>query len=112
MPFFTYASEERFKDLFTALRDDARLDSTYLILMVLSTVLATVGLYLNSSSVIIGAMLLAPLMAPIIALAMSLLRYGQEAVPAIPVENWHRHCAGVDDLTAVHVCGAVPAVHC
>ena len=78
VPFFTYASEERFKDLFTALRDDARLDSTYLILMVLSTVLATVGLYLNSSSVIIGAMLLAPLMAPIIALAMGLLRYDRK----------------------------------
>ncbi len=75
IPFFTYASEERFKDLFTALRDDARLDSTYVVLMILSTTLATVGLYLNSASVIIGAMLLAPLMAPIISLAMSLLRY-------------------------------------
>lgn len=77
IPFFTYASEERFKDLFTALRDDARLDNTYIVLMVLSTILATVGLYLNSSSVIIGAMLLAPLMAPIISMAMSLLRFDQ-----------------------------------
>ncbi len=77
IPFFTYASEERFKDLFIALRDDARLDSTYVVLMVLSTILATVGLYLNSSSVIIGAMLLAPLMAPIISMAMSLLRFDQ-----------------------------------
>ena len=75
VPFFTYASEERFKDLFIALRDDARLDSTYLVLMVLSTILATVGLYLDSASVIIGAMLLAPLMAPIISLSMSMLRY-------------------------------------
>lgn len=78
VPFFTYASEERFKELFTALRDDARLDSTYIVLMVLSTMLATVGLYLNSASVIIGAMLLAPLMAPIISLAMGLLRYEQK----------------------------------
>lgn len=77
VPFFTYASEERFKDLFIALRDDARLGSTYIVLMVLSTILATVGLYLNSSSVIIGAMLLAPLMAPIISMAMSLLRFDQ-----------------------------------
>lgn len=74
IPFFTYASEERFKDLFVALRGDARLNTSYLILMVLSTVLATVGLYMNSASVIIGAMLLAPLMAPIIALAMGFLR--------------------------------------
>ena len=47
---------------------------TYMVLMVLSTMLATVGLYLNSASVVIGAMLLAPLMAPIVSLAMGLLR--------------------------------------
>jgi len=75
IPFFAYASEERFKDLFVALRDDAQVSSTYVTLMVLSTILASVGLYLNSASVIIGAMLLAPLMAPIISIAMSLLRY-------------------------------------
>jgi uncharacterized hydrophobic protein (TIGR00271 family) len=75
VPFFTYASEERFKDLFIALRGDAQLNATYVVLMILSTVLATVGLFLNSASVVIGAMLLAPLMAPIISLAMSLLRF-------------------------------------
>jgi len=40
--------------------------------------LATIGLYLNSSSVVIGAMLLAPLMAPIVSLAMGLLRQDQK----------------------------------
>ena len=74
IPFFSYASEERFRDLFPALREDARLNSIYLVLMVLSTGLATVGLYLNSASVIIGAMLLAPLMAPIVSLSMGILR--------------------------------------
>jgi uncharacterized hydrophobic protein (TIGR00271 family) len=74
IPFFTYASEDRFKDLFIALREDARPNTIYLVLMVLSTMLATVGLNMNSSSVIIGAMLLAPLMAPIIAFAMGILR--------------------------------------
>ena len=74
IPFFSYASEERFKELFTALHDDANISWIYMILMLLSTILATVGLYLNSSSVIIGAMLLAPLMAPIVSLAMGLLR--------------------------------------
>ncbi len=74
IPFFSYASDERFHDLFPALREDARLNSIYLVLMVLSTMLATVGLYLNSASVIIGAMLLAPLMAPIVSLSMGILR--------------------------------------
>jgi uncharacterized hydrophobic protein (TIGR00271 family) len=78
IPFFTSASEERFKDLFMALRADGKLDTTYIVLMGLSTILATVGLYLNSASVVIGAMLLAPLMAPIISLSMSLLRYDRK----------------------------------
>ncbi|MGD9181601.1 MAG: TIGR00341 family protein, partial [Desulfobacterales bacterium] len=74
IPFFSYASDERFHDLFPPLRDDARINGIYLGLMVLSTMLATVGLYLNSASVIIGAMLLAPLMAPIVSLSMGILR--------------------------------------
>jgi uncharacterized hydrophobic protein (TIGR00271 family) len=74
IPLFSYASEERFHDLFPALREDAKLNSIYMVLMVLSTGLATVGLYLNSASVIIGAMLLAPLMAPIVSLSMGILR--------------------------------------
>lgn len=74
IPFFPYASEERFKDLFVALRDDARMSAAYVMLMVLSTLLATIGLYQDSTAVVIGAMLLAPLMSPIIAIAMGMLR--------------------------------------
>ena len=71
---FSYASEERFKDLFLSLRKDAKVHTSYLLLMVLSTMLAAIGLYQSSTAVVIGAMLLAPLMAPIISLAMGLLR--------------------------------------
>lgn len=74
IPLFGYASEDRFRDLFLALREDARITGTYVILMILSTLLATVGLFLSSSSVVIGAMLLAPLMAPIVSLAMGIVR--------------------------------------
>ncbi len=74
IPFFSYASDERFHDLYKDLSEDARLNSIYVVLMVLSTMLATVGLYLSSASVIIGAMLLAPLMAPIVSLSMGILR--------------------------------------
>ena len=74
IPFFTYASEDRFRDLFTALREDAHTSSLYITLMILSTLLATLGLFLSSASVVIGAMLLAPLMAPIGSLAMGLVR--------------------------------------
>ena len=74
VPFFAYATEERFKDLFSSLYEDAKINRIFLVLMVLSTLLATVGLYLNSSSIIIGAMLLAPLMGPIVSLGMGVLR--------------------------------------
>ena len=74
LPIFSYASEERFRELFRSLRADARVDSIFVVLMVLSTLIAAVGLYQDSAAVIIGAMVLAPLMAPIVSLAMGILR--------------------------------------
>lgn len=74
LPLFSHASESEHRDLFVALRESARSSSTYLVLMVLSVLLALTGLYANSAPVIIGAMILAPLMSPIIALAMGLAR--------------------------------------
>ena len=74
LPLFSHASEEEYRDLFVALRTEATLSNSYLVLMVLSVLLALSGLYANSAPVIIGAMILAPLMAPIISLAMGLAR--------------------------------------
>ncbi len=77
LPLFTHASEEQYQSLFVSLREEAKPSSTFLTLIFLSTLLATVGLYLNSSSVIIGAMLLAPLMQPIVSFSMGVLRRNQ-----------------------------------
>jgi uncharacterized hydrophobic protein (TIGR00271 family) len=74
LPFFSHASEEEYRDLFVSLRDNAKTSSPYLVLTILSVLLALAGLYANSAPVIIGAMILAPLMAPIISLAMGLAR--------------------------------------
>ena len=74
LPIFSYASADRFRDLFQVLRSDAELNMNYVVLMVLSTMLATVGLYMDSAAVIIGAMLLAPLMAPLVSASMGILR--------------------------------------
>jgi len=74
IPLFSFASEERFKELFQVLRLDAKINHTFLALMVLSTILATLGLFANSAAVIIGAMLVAPLMTPIVSVSMGLLR--------------------------------------
>lgn len=74
LPLFQHASEADYRDLFILLRTDATLSSQFLVLLILSVLLALLGLYANSAPVIIGAMILAPLMAPIISLAMGLAR--------------------------------------
>ncbi len=74
IPLFSHASQEQYASLFTSLREESKLNSTFLTLIILSTLIATFGLFINSSSVIIGAMLLAPLMQPIISLSMGVLR--------------------------------------
>ncbi len=74
IPLFAHASQEQFAALFSNLREESRLSSTFMTLLILATMIATFGLYINSASVIIGAMLLAPLMQPIVGVSMGLLR--------------------------------------
>ena len=74
LPFIAHAATEEFKGLYQLLRDNATTSPAFLTLMVLSTLLASIGLFANSAPVIIGAMILAPLMAPIISLSMALAR--------------------------------------
>lgn len=74
LPWLHRATAEEFKELYSALRENARVSQAYLTLMVLATILATLGLFADSAPVIIGAMILAPLMAPIISLAMAVVR--------------------------------------
>lgn len=53
--------------------EESALDSTYLILIISSCIIATLGLLANSTAVIIGAMIVAPLMLPIRSLAFGAL---------------------------------------
>ena len=55
------------------LLDESKLDMPYLILIISSCMIATFGLLSNSTAVIIGAMLVAPLMLPIRGLAFGAL---------------------------------------
>ncbi|WP_192348369.1 TIGR00341 family protein [Algoriphagus sp. Y33] len=74
LPWVRHATTDEFKDLFSLLRKNAQTGSSYLVLMALSTMIATFGLFGDSAPVVIGAMILAPLMGPIISLAMGALR--------------------------------------
>lgn len=77
---FSHASTDEFRSLFDVLRENAKVTGSFLTLMVLSTLLSSLGLFANSSPVIIGAMILAPLMAPIISLSMGVLRQDKKLV--------------------------------
>jgi len=57
------------EELYIGIARGARLDSTFLLLVFLSTIVASIGLIENSIAVIIGAMVIAPLLGPNIALA-------------------------------------------
>jgi uncharacterized hydrophobic protein (TIGR00271 family) len=74
LPLFNHASEEEYRELFVALRDSSSVTPSYQVLMVLSVLLALSGLYADSAPVIIGAMILAPMMSPVVSLAMGLAR--------------------------------------
>jgi len=74
IPLFSHASKEQYSSLFTSLREESRASESFMVLLILATMIATFGLFINSSSVIIGAMLLAPLMQPIVSLSMGVLR--------------------------------------
>ena len=74
IPLFSHASKEQYASLFSNLREESKLNQNFMVLLVLATTIATFGLFINSSSVIIGAMLLAPLMQPIVSLSMGVLR--------------------------------------
>lgn len=91
MPWIHHAATEEFRDLFVVLRDNARPSEVFVTLMLLATLLASVGLFAGSAPVIIGAMILAPLMSPIISLAMGVLRQDERLL----TESFRTLCVGI-----------------
>ncbi len=61
-------------EIVDSLDDSAKLDSDYILLAVLACLIASFGLVVNSTAVTIGAMLIAPLMGPILGMSLALVR--------------------------------------
>jgi uncharacterized hydrophobic protein (TIGR00271 family) len=61
-------------NVYRTLRRGGRPGIDFFVLITLSSVIATLGLLQNSAAVIIGAMLVAPLMTPILAISMAIAR--------------------------------------
>lgn len=58
------------ESLFQEVSNNTRLDQNYILLVVLSTIVAALGMLENNVAVVIGAMVIAPLLGPNIALAL------------------------------------------
>ncbi|HEB58043.1 MAG TPA: TIGR00341 family protein [Gammaproteobacteria bacterium] len=59
------------EELYQNIEGGCRLDNNYLLMVILSTVVATIGLIEDNVAVVIGAMVIAPLLGPNIALAFA-----------------------------------------
>ncbi len=71
------------EELYEDIKNGARLSRVYMAMVVLSTIVAAIGLRQNSAAIIIGAMVIAPLLGPSVAMSLgttlgdlSLLRHG------------------------------------
>jgi len=68
------ATKERRAEVQMQLRESSTPDFDYFVLVLLSCMIATLGLLIDSSATIIGAMLVAPLMSPILGLGLASIR--------------------------------------
>lgn len=68
-----HASADEKKAIYEEMRGNARASVDFYVLILLSSLIAHSGLIEDSEAVIIGAMLVAPLMSPMMAMAYSML---------------------------------------
>ncbi len=69
----SHATDSELEGLQRRLESISKLSSSFLVLLSGSTLIATFGLFQNSPAVIIGAMIIAPLMRPLVALSLATL---------------------------------------
>jgi uncharacterized hydrophobic protein (TIGR00271 family) len=67
-----------YAELFQGLRRGSRLGADFLIMLSLATIVASLGLLQNSPAVVIGSMLLAPLMTPMVGCGLALAQANQK----------------------------------
>lgn len=70
-PFLKHVDETTLRDLQDRLEENGKLSSNFLFLLAGSTMIATFGLFQNSPAVIIGAMIIAPLMRPLVCMSLA-----------------------------------------
>jgi uncharacterized hydrophobic protein (TIGR00341 family) len=59
------------EELYASVKDTAKLNRVYLVLVAMSTIVAAIGLLKDNVAVVIGAMVIAPMLGPVIGLALA-----------------------------------------
>jgi uncharacterized hydrophobic protein (TIGR00271 family) len=72
-PFLRQVEDAKLEALILRLESISKLSADFLVLLSGSTLIATLGLFQNSPAVIIGAMIIAPLMRPLVGLSLATL---------------------------------------
>ncbi len=88
------------RNLHQFLEQGGQLSTDFVVMMTLSAAIAALGLIQSSSSVVIGAMLVAPLMTPLVAIGMALAQ-GNSRLFRVAL---HSMCLGVLGALLVSVC--------
>jgi len=86
-------------EVYRALRRGARPNVNYFVLITLSGIIATLGLTQNSPAVIIGAMLVAPLMTPILAISLGIV-LGEVSILRVASESTLKGVAAAIGIAA------------
>ncbi|MCA9790627.1 MAG: DUF389 domain-containing protein [Candidatus Eremiobacteraeota bacterium] len=73
-----HCTPEETQETLSRIRDNASPGPTYFVLLILSTLIAAYGLVSNSTATVIGAMIVAPLMGPILGLGLAVVRKDSE----------------------------------
>lgn len=77
-------------DIKTSIRSGAKLKGANMCILIVSIIIASVGLNMNSSEIIIGAMLISPMMGPIMGIAYALatddLKFFRRALAALGIQ--------------------------
>lgn len=95
--------------LYDSVEKNARLDRNFLVLVFLSTTVAAIGLIENSAAVIIGAMVIAPLLGPNLALALGSALGDRYLMGRALVSNFGGLALAVGMSVAIGVVS--PAIH-
>ncbi|MDF1498344.1 MAG: DUF389 domain-containing protein [Patescibacteria group bacterium] len=69
-----YINEERQSKVYGEIKENAKGDFDFFVLTIFAGIIITLGLVVNSSAVVIGGMLLAPLVWPMLSLSMAIVR--------------------------------------